>query len=280
MSNELNIQGKRRIFIRIGQHHLSFSTIDAEDTENPIAYEPYVVKSNMSIAANLREALKGAGLKQMGIIKAMVMTDAEVLLVPVELFEEQKMAEMYFHSFPGKTQEQVLYNVLPDLNTVAVFSINKDLKLVLDDNFAEVKTAVIMSPVWRHLHRRSFSGARNKLYGYFHDQSLEVFSFHQNRFKFHNRFETHREHDALYFLLYVWKQLALSSEHDELHLVGNIFVYDTQADRDKQKWLTDELRRYLHNVYVINPSAEFNRAPATKIKGMPFDLMTLFTKGR
>ena len=280
MSNELNLQGKRRIFIRIGQHHLSFSTIDVENTEAPISYEPYVVKSNMSIAANLREALKGAGLKQMGIIKAMVMTDAETLLVPVELFEEQKMAEMYFHSFPSKAHEQVLYNVLPDLNTVAVFSVNKDLKLVLDDNFADVKMTVIMSPVWRHLHRRSFSGARNKLYGYFHDQSLEIFSFHQNRFKFYNRFETHREHDALYFLLYVWKQLALSNEHDELHLVGNIFAYDTQADRDKQKWMTDELRRYLHNVYVINPSAEFNRAPATKIKGIPFDLMALFTKGR
>ena len=33
------------------------------------------------------------------------------------------------------------------------------------------------------------------------------------------------------------------------------------------------LRRYLQNVYVVNPSADFNRAPATKLKGMPFDLM-------
>ncbi len=268
------------MYIRIGQYHLSFSTIDAENSETPVTYEPYVVKSNMSIAANLREALKGAGLKQMGIVRALVILDTPVLLVPVEVFEEQTMAEMYYHSFPKKEQEQVLYNVLPDLNAVAVFSINKDLKLVLDDHFADVKFSVVMASVWRHLHRRSFSGARNKLYGYFHDQKLEIFSFQQNRFKFYNRFDTHREQDALYFLLYVWKQLSLKNEHDELHLVGNNFASDTQADNDKQKWLTDELRRYLQNVYVINPSAEFNRAPVTSIKGMPFDLMALFTKGR
>jgi hypothetical protein len=81
----------------------------------------------------------------------------------------------------------------------------------------------------------------------------------------------HHAHDALYFLLYVWKQLMLQQETDELHLVGEL---------PEQEWLMGELKKYVQKVYVINPSAEFNRAPATKIKGMPFDLMTLLTKGR
>ena len=268
------------IFVRIGQRYLSFSSVDTTQEEAPITYEPYVVKSNMSMAANLREALKGAGLKQMGIVRAMVMVDAPVLLIPVEAFEEQKMVEMYNHSFPRKEQEQVLYNVVPDLNAVAVFAISKDLNTVFDDNFANVSYTIALSPVWRHLHHRSFTGARNKLYGYFHDKKLDIFSFQQNRFKFYNQFEASRPHDSLYFLLYVWKQLQLSSEHDELHLVGDFFASELPSAQSEQKWLVDELRRYLQNVYVINPSAEFNRAPATKIKGMPFDLMALFTKGR
>ena len=32
------------------------------------------------------------------------------------------------------------------------------------------------------------------------------------------------------------------------------------------------------NVYVINPKAEFNRAPITEIKNLPYDLMTYFMK--
>jgi hypothetical protein len=187
----------------------------------------------------------------------------------VEQFEESKITQMYNHSFPQKQQQDsVFFNVLPDLNAVAVFALNKDLKMVLDDNFAEVKLMTALTPVWKYLHRRSFTGVRNKLYGYLHDQKLDIFAFHQNRFKFYNQFDVTRQQDALYFLLYVWKQLLLSAEQDELHLVG-----DTEG-------LVDELRKYLLNVYAINPSADFNRAPATKIKGMPFDLITLFTKGR
>lgn len=239
--------------------------------EQPITYEPYVMKSSMSVAANLRKALKEADVIQAGAKRALVMVDAPILLVPVEVFDEQYMSEMYDHAFPGKEQETVLYNVLPDLNTVAIFAISKDLLTVLNDNFDDVKFTAAMSPVLRHLHKRSFTGMRSKLYGYFHDQTLEVFSFYQNRIKFYNQFEVSRIYDAIYFLLYVWKQLALSTEQDELFLVGDI---------PEREAFVNELRRYVQKACVINPSADFNRAPATQVKNMPYDLMTLFTKGR
>ena len=263
---------KERIVIRIGQRHLSFSSFDTDNADQPVNYEPYVVKSGMSMAANLREALKGAGLAKMGVNRAMVMIDTPALLVPVEIFEEEKMAVMYNQSFPHKEQELVLYNVLPDLNAVAVFAMNKDLKTVLDDNFSDLRISAAMSPVWRHLHRRSFTGARAKLYGYLHDQTLDVFAFQQNRFKFCNHFEAGRTQDIIYFLLYVWKQLMLHADQDELHLIGDGL---TEGPDD----LVAELHRYLKNVYVVNPSADFNRAAVTRIKGMPFDLMALLARG-
>ena len=271
MSNELNQQSKGRIVIRLGRHHLSFSMMDASQTEAPVTYEPYVMKSGISVAANLREALKGAALDRMGIRKALVMVDVPILLIPIEIFEESKMDDMYNHSFPHKEQESVLYNVLPDLNAVTVFAMNRDLKTVIDDRFEDVQYIAALTPVWRHLYKRSFTGQRGKLYGYFHDRKVDVFAFRQNRFKFCNQFDTNHAHDALYFLLYVWKQLMLDAEQDEMHLVGDI---------PEREWLTEELRKYIQKVYVINPSADFNRAPATQINGMPYDLMTLFTKGR
>jgi hypothetical protein len=56
-----------------------------------------------------------------------------------------------------------------------------------------------------------------------------------------------------------------------MHIVGDI---------PEQEWLLQELRRYLQKAYVINPTADFQQAPATRIKGLPYDLMTLLTKGR
>ena len=98
-----------------------------------------------------------------------------------------------------------------------------------------------------------------------------MFCFQQNRFKFCNSFETSHAHDAVYFILNVWKQLRLEAEHDELHIVGDI---------PEQEWMIAELKKYLHKTYVINPAADFLQAPATKIKDMPYDLMTLIVRGR
>ena len=69
----------------------------------------------------------------------------------------------------------------------------------------------------------------------------------------------------------MWKQIGLQAERDELHLVGNIPACD---------WLTEELQKYLKRVYTINPAGDFNRSAVTQIEGMPYDLMTLFVKGR
>ena len=298
---------KGRVIIRVGKHHLSFSGIDMTQSENPIIYEPYVMKSGVSVSANMREALKvlvppqgggigrraqeggmegpaqGGGMEgppQGGGIgrraqgggmgrRALVMVDAPVLLTPMELFEESKAEETYHHAFPSLVPETVLHNVQPDLNAVAVFAISKDLNTVLHDAFTDINFMTILSPVWRHLHQRAFTGVRNKLYGYFHDNKLDIFSFQHNRFKFYNQFDTNRVHDGLYFLLYVWQQLAFNAEQDELYIVGSI---------PEREWLTEELKKYLAKAYVINPAADFNRAPATQIKNMPYDLMVFFSK--
>lgn len=263
---------KRKITIRIGRNSLSFTMLDATNTVQPIVFEPYVVKAGITMAVNLREAFKSDILTDADANHADVLLDTPQMLVPIEQFEEEDVKALFNHAFPeGHEQRIVRHNVLPDLKAVCLFSINKDLNNVINDQFDHVQYIQAMTPVWRHLHQRSFTGHRNKLYGYFHGKHLDLFSFQQNRFKFCNSFEASHTYDALYFLLYVWKQLHLEAEHDELHIVGDI---------PEQAWLIQELKRYLRNAYVINPMSDFHQSPVTKIAGMPYDLMTLIVKGR
>ncbi len=264
------MKGRGLLTIRVSKNTLSFTTLDPTNFDEPIVYEPYIVKSGISMAANLREAFKETTAVSR-TAKTQVLLDAKVLMMPIEHFQENDIEEYYFHSFPHDNQLSVAYNVMPELNSVAVFAINKDVRLVLRDNVPGALAIHLMSPVWKYLHTRSFTGHRQKMYGYFHDKQLEIFSFQQNRFKFCNNFDVTQGSDALYFLLYVWKQLNLQPEYDELHLVGDIPEHDQ---------VLEELKRYLQNAYVINPTAEFNRAPATQFDDMPFDLMTILTKGR
>ncbi len=259
---------KPRLTLRFSRNTLSFSVIDRSIPEQ-LRFEPYIVKSGISMAANLRGAFKEDNILQRQFDNARVLIDTPVLLVPIEEFNESKTALLYHHAFTNTENNNVLHTVLPELNAVAVFSINKDLKLVLSDHFSNIRYLPTMMPVWNHLHKRSFGGSHNKLYGYFHDKKLDIFCFDKNRFKFSNSFETPHSKDAVYFLLYVWKQLNMDVHHDELYLYGDI--------PEKEELLTT-LKLYLQKVIAINASAEFNRAPITQIKGLPFDLLTLYTK--
>lgn len=254
--------------MRVSSKALSFATIGSSG-DGSVLYEPYLVKSGISMAANLREAFADSELLGRGFQRVQVLVDAPVLVVPLEEFEEEHAEMLYRHAFLGYEKHAVHHAILPDLNAVALFAINKDLRLVITDHFQDVKLLPLMQPVWSHLHRKSFTGRHQKLYAYFHDKRMEVCAFRQNRFRFCNSFDASHAHDAVYYLLYVWKQLAFDAHLDELHIVG------AMPERD---WLVPTLQRYLEKAFVINPSAEFNRAPVTQIKNIPYDLVTLFMR--
>ena len=248
-----SIANSKQLTIRVGNNTLSFTITDQANAEHPVLHEPYVVKSGVSMAANLREAFKTYS-RALDLPTARVLINTPVLMVPIEQFQEADATTLYLHSFPRSDKEVVRYNVLPSLNAVCIFCINKDLLMVLNDHFDDVQLMHLMTPVWTYLHQRSFTGHRSKIYGYFHDKQLDICSFQQNRFKFCNTFETSRAYDSLYFLLYVWKQLNLKPEYDEIHILGDI---------PEQDWLLQEMRKYVKNAHV-----------------MPFDSLSLLTKER
>lgn len=255
-----------RLTIRVSTHSLSFSVVDRE-AEHQIRYESYAMKSGVSLAANLRQAFKESSLLQRGYPKVRVYLDAPILIIPIEEFHEEDITTLYQHAFTGHDSDAILYRVQPALNVVAIFPINKDFKLVVEDNFSDIRFTPLLQPVWSYLHQRSFTGMYRKLYAYFHDKKIDIFSFEKNRFKFFNSFAASHSKDALYFMLYVWKQLGFNQQQDELHLVGNI------PDKD---WLVYNSKLYIKKVFALNASAEFNRAPITEIKDIPFDLLTLY----
>ena len=258
---------QKRLIIRISKGRLSFATADGSD----VLYEDYALNSSISMAANLREALRTVPLLEESFERVLVMVDTYTLMVPANLFVEEESEELYHHAFTGQEQQLVMHTVLPDLNAVVLFAVQKDLRSVIANNFGDVRYTAAVAPVWRHLHQRSYTGQHQKLYSYFHDRRMEVFSYAQNRFKFCNSYAVNNPNDALYYLLAIWKQLTMDAEHDELHLVGDI------PERDQ---LLEEAQKFVKRVFYINPSGEFNRAPVTQIKGMPYDMMVLFVKGR
>jgi hypothetical protein len=117
----MQITGNRtqqaRLTIRVSKNTLSFSVVDRE-AEHQLIYEPYTVKSGVSIAANLRQAFSESDLLQRGYTKVRVYIDSPILLVPIEEFHEEDLPVLYQHAFTGHNGDVILHKVQPNLNVV------------------------------------------------------------------------------------------------------------------------------------------------------------------
>lgn len=255
-----------RVVMRIGRGTLSFSTI----SDDGLQFSQYNVKQGMSMAANLRAAVKEGAWIYDGN-GGTVMVDGDVLLVPQDSYDENCAQDMYLHCFPKRKGDVVLHNALPDMGVVVLFGLNKDLRMVVTANMPGAKFIAAMTPVWTHLYHKSYNGQRQKLFAYFHENKMDVFAFGNKRFKFCNSFEVTETSDSVYFLLYVWREMGLSIEEDELNLVGNI---------PQREDMMEELGTYIKRCFVVNPITDFNRATVTAIEEMPYDLMAYYVKSR
>lgn len=263
---------RQRLVISASRYWFAFAVQNLDEPEKPVSFTPYTSKASMSVAANLREACKTLDFLNAKFYKVVVMVDEPLLTVPLDFYDESEATKLYAHSYPDTANNCVMANIIGDLNVAVVFAISKDLQTVITDRFGEALIFHASTPVWRNLFHRSFLGSRNKLYAYFHaHQRMELVCYGTKRLRYCNVFDTTNAHDALYFILSVWRMLSMKENHDELHLVGDI---------PDNQWLEAELKSYLKRVYTINPSSDFNRSPITKIKDMPYDMMTYFIKGR
>ncbi len=265
--------GRERVVVRVSST-LKFATNDPTAIHG-VAFDPYIVRSGMSVPANLREAFKESRLLTEPHAQALAMIDTPMLMIPLQEYEETEQETLYLHTFPDMQGQVVTAQVLPDLNAVAVFAVNKDLRLVLTDHFRQVRYMPVGHPVWRLFLRKSFTATRQQLFAYFHDGRVEVMCFDKHRFKYFNAFDATHPQDVAYFILYVWKQLGFDATANELFLAGDIPTLD-DADGNEEQSLLNNLRRFVQHVSVLTPTILLNDAGVANIKAMPLDMMALF----
>lgn len=256
---------KNHLTVRAGNGTLSFLVPEADGTPS---FHPYPVKSGMSLAANLREAFKEQPYLRTTFHKAVLTVCTPVVLIPREdyLDTENFNAEaMYSSVITGHKGDEKIIREMEGLDVMALYSVNRDLKMVVSDNCEDVDVVNIMVPTWQHLYRRYYqNGERRKLFAYFHDKRMDLCSFEQRRICFANSFDAQEDHDALYYLLFVWKQLGMSQKEDDLFIAGDV---------GQRQWLTERLAKYITKVHIIDPNIDLNRSPLASIKDMPYDMM-------
>ena len=238
----------KQLIIRAGHGTLSFTVSDGAG--NAAVY-PYAVKSDRSLPANLREAFKEQqflrALERDGggkiLYDTVLMVASPVMLVPDDIDIDTTPASIdaaYGEIITGYKGEEKFLRSIPELRVKAVFAVDSDLLLVANDNCSHVTVDNVMAPVWTERYLSEYQNdGHHRLFAYFHDKKVSVFSFEQHRIHFANTFDAVHAHDALYYIMFVWKQLGFSQEEDVLYLLGTM----PHAD-----WLATRLKTYVRRI--------------------------------
>ena len=239
---EINLNNRLNIYVN--NHLMTFYVADHSAADN-VAYEPYTVRSGISMAANMREAFKHNTLLNRGYQSARLIVDTPTLLIPQQEFDETQVDVYYHHAITGYTNHDIKHEALPNIHAIVLFAVNKDLHLVVKDHFSDIQVSHLMPDIWNKMVSKSYNGNHRRLFAFFRDRKVDIFSFDKNRFRFSNTFNSTHAQDAVYFILNVWTQLAFDTEKDELHLIFSQSGFSSATEQENRKEIVETLDKFI-----------------------------------
>ena len=247
-----------RLIIRITRTTISFTAPNTV-IEGQTDFEQYSMKTGISVAANMRQALADCRLLQVHtsptqngqtmpsqyhpvFSQVRVYVDTPKILIPAEEFDADAATLIYHHVNNTFENDDVDTVQIPAANVVAAFAVGKDLRFVLTERFLHVEFLHLLGPVITEFSRFASGGFQEKMFCYFHDRRVDIFSFRKGRLRISTSFEISTTEDSAYYILNTWQQLGMRKT-DILCLSGNITGHEA---------LLNMLKQFVRNIKHVN----------------------------
>lgn len=243
---DFNKSEQYTLSIRLSTDGFCFSIFNPLDSEAPSFIFDRQVDESLSLTANLKQTFRELEWLHRPFHHVNVLiADKRYTLIPLEFFEDEQAEMVFYHNHPKRENETVQYNILRKDNTVVLFGMDKSAYSFLHEQYPNAKFYSQSGTLIEHFATKSRLGNCRKMYVHLRKETADIYSFERGHLLFANSFDCKETADRVYYLLYIWKQLGLEQERDELHLTGNL--------RDKETLLS-ELRKFIRQVFVMNPA--------------------------
>ena len=242
---DFSLSEQYTLSIRLRTDGFSF-VITSPLGDDDLLQTDYQPDESLSLTANLKQAVQSFEWWGRPFRKVQVLVGSKrFTLLPLELFEDEQAEEQFHYNHPRHDHEQVMYNILQRSNLVVIFGIDSYVHHFVCSCYPEARFYAQSTPLIEYFAGKSHLGNSRKLYVHLAPQGFEAYAYDRGRLLLGNHFDATTTADVLYFILYIWKQLDLAQERDELHLAG---------DLSRKEQLLPELRKYIRQVYVMNPA--------------------------
>lgn len=250
--------------IRISTEHFTYALYNASK-DPAFYYLNYPTDYKISLTANLRSIAQECECTHHTFQQTQILlANVPFCIIPTEIFKTE-LSECLFHGcMPEENNQTILHLNLPKCNVEMLYGIDKTFYQQLQELYPDAHIYPAAYPIMEYLHERSLLNERKKIYVYIHERKMDIYVFENGQFLLYNTFHYTQNDDAMYYILYIWKQLGLDQEKDELYFIGNIL---------HKEYMQENLHRFIKQISFIYPTAEFKRAEYTKID-LEFDLQT------
>ena len=235
--------------IRLSTDGFSFSIYNPLGNGTFSFYER-AVDPSLSLTANLRQALReeewlGSSFRRVNVL----MANKRFTFIPLEFFEDEQIETVFYHNHSRQENELVQYNILRNNNIVVLFGMDKSTCSLLCEQYPNIRFYSQASPFIEYFATKSRLGNCRKMYVHLRKETVNIYTYERGRLTFANLFACKEVNDRIYYILYIWKQLGMEQERDELHLTGEL--------SDKEQ-LLPELRKFIRQVFIMNPAANLD----------------------
>lgn len=259
----------RKLYLRLTPTSLCFARYELRD-EPVFAFSEYRVRPQTSLSVNLRDAMQTEKLLSAPAIVTHVMVGGPVTLVPLADFQEEDCATIYDYLFPNDQPHKVFYDTIPSASAVLLFSLEEQICQTLESLFDGVDYHSTFTPLLRHFAKKTMaSGCAQKIFVYGHEQGVDIAAYDGNRLIMVNTFPASNPVDVAYYVFNIARSLSGDFSQLAFYISGN---------EHRRDLISSEIQKYATEVFVLHPTAEFNRHVVSVSDDVPYDMMTLLAE--
>ncbi|MDR2621706.1 MAG: DUF3822 family protein [Dysgonamonadaceae bacterium] len=181
--------------------------------------------------------------------------------VPNAIYSE-KYKEDFIRFIFSEKAEIVLDHDVPLAKLRVLYPVSEAVYDFFIRSFNEPEFVHYSAPLIIYFYSPDIKQNQRQLIVNMHEKGIDIFCFSQKSFLLGNHFPCEKFQDALYFILYTWKQLKLKRFTDSLYVAGELH---------QSKELIDSLRLYLQQVH-LEPLPDIYRFGIPGTNNLPFEL--------
>jgi hypothetical protein len=251
-----------------GAEHLSFSLHNPE--EKGSFYYKELTDKNQPVAFTIfKEVFLEQAFFSLPFLKVRIMNRTQNFTYIPSIFYDDKYKEDYIHFLFSDRKETTLRDSLISAGITVLYQISEDVYNFMVDFFPKPEFNHYSTPMIAYFLKKNRNINTRKMVVNLQETGLDIFCYSGKTLLLGNYFPCKGLQDALYYVLYTWKQLQLNQLDDCLLITGNSAFKEV---------LIKKLALYIQQIRFpgISPEIHFNGIETGRI---PFELLTLSVCG-